>query len=89
MSPAEIIDLLQFAMWTVAVACAPPVLAAMVVGTVIALLQALTQVQEATLTFVPKIIAVLLAVFLGSSLIGASLYKLAEVTYAKIEYRYN
>lgn len=36
----------------------PPVLAAMVVGLVISILQATTQIQEQTLTFVPKLVAV-------------------------------
>jgi flagellar biosynthetic protein FliQ len=82
-------DLLQLAMWTVAVICAPPIAAAMIVGTVIALLQALTQVQEATLTFVPKIVAVMIAVVLSNSLIGTSLQNFADVTYARIESRRN
>ena len=85
MTPEEIVDLLQLAMWTVTIVCTPPILAAMVVGTVIALLQALTQVQEATLTFVPKIVVVLLVIFLGSTFIGASMHKLTEAAYARIE----
>jgi flagellar biosynthetic protein FliQ len=83
--PEEILDLLQLAMWTVAVISGPPIVGAMVVGTVIALLQALTQVQEATLTFVPKIVVVLLAVFLSSTVIGAALGKLTEAAYSRIE----
>jgi flagellar biosynthetic protein FliQ len=45
----------------------PPLLASLVVGLVISLLQALTQVQEQTLTFVPKIITtiVVLIIFAG------------------------
>ena len=38
--------------------CAPPVLAAMAIGLLVSLLQAATQVQEQTLTFVPKLIVV-------------------------------
>lgn len=85
MTPEEIVDLLQLAMWTVTIVCAPPIFAAMAVGTTIALLQALTQVQEATLTFVPKIVAVLLVVFLSSAFIGAAVVKLAEAAYSRIE----
>ena len=48
----------------------------MVVGIAIALFQALTQIQEATLTFVPKIIAVLVAIALSGSLIGAQIHSL-------------
>ena len=85
MTPEEITDLLGLAMWTVAVVCAPPIIGAMAVGTVIALLQALTQVQEATLTFVPKIVVVMLVVFMSSAFIGAAMVKLTEAAYSKIE----
>lgn len=88
MTPEEIADLLQLAMWTVTIVCAPPIVGAMVVGTVIALLQALTQVQEATLTFVPKIIVVLLVLFLSSTFIGASVARLTEAAYSRIEGTY-
>lgn len=42
----------------------PPLLASLVVGLIISLLQALTQVQEQTLTFVPKIIATILTIMI-------------------------
>jgi len=45
---------------------APPLLASLVVGLVISLLQALTQVQEQTLTFVPKILITILIVILAA-----------------------
>ncbi len=43
---------------------APPVLAAMVVGMMVSLLQATTQIQEQTLTFVPKMVVVTLVLAL-------------------------
>jgi flagellar biosynthetic protein FliQ len=45
----------------------PPLLASLVVGLVISLLQALTQVQEQTLTFVPKIIATILVLMITAA----------------------
>ena len=60
MNQADAIDIVQAAIWTIVIASGPAVAAAMAVGIVIALLQALTQVQEMTLTFIPKIIAILL-----------------------------
>jgi flagellar biosynthetic protein FliQ len=45
---------------------APPLLASLTVGLVISLLQALTQVQEQTLTFVPKILITILIVILAA-----------------------
>ena len=41
---------------------APPVLAALTVGLVVSLLQAATQLQESTLSFVPKLVAVAIAI---------------------------
>ena len=59
MNEADALDIAQAAVWTVLVASGPAVAAAMIVGVTIAFIQALTQIQEMTLTFVPKIVAVL------------------------------
>ena len=58
MNEADALDVIQSALWMVIVGAGPAIGAAMVVGVAIALLQALTQVQEMTLTFVPKIVAI-------------------------------
>jgi flagellar biosynthesis protein FliQ len=84
MTPGDALDLLQVAVWTVFVASAPAVLAAMAIGTLIALLQALTQIQEVTLTFVPKIIAVMLALSVSSVFMGSTMLKFTELSYARI-----
>ena len=55
-------DILRQALWVAAAAAGPLLSAALVVGVVIGLLQALTSVQETTLSFVPKIGA-MIAVF--------------------------
>jgi flagellar biosynthesis protein FliQ len=49
---------------TVLLVSAPVLLVSMVVGLVISLFQAVTQIQEFTLTFVPKVIAVFVTLFL-------------------------
>lgn len=84
MNPADALDIGQAAIWTVVVASSPGVIAAMLVGVLIALLQALTQVQEITLTFVPKIIAILLVTAVTAPFIGAVIFSFAEQTYARI-----
>lgn len=84
MSSADVLDLLRLAMWTVAVASSPALLAAMFTGILIAVLQAITQIQEVTLTFVPKVVAVLLALLASTMLIGSSMQFLAEQCYAYI-----
>lgn len=84
MTTGDVLDLLRLAMWTVAIASSPALLAAMVTGATIAVFQAVTQIQEVTLTFVPKVVAVLLALLLSSVLIGSSLQFLAEQCYERI-----
>lgn len=52
------------ALWLILMLSLLPLLASLVVGLVISLFQALTQVQEQTLTFVPKIIATILVIMI-------------------------
>ncbi len=85
MNQADALDMVQSALWTVIIASGPAIAAAMAVGIVISLLQALTQVQEMTLTFIPKIIAILAICALTAPFIGAVMYAFAEQVYARIE----
>ncbi len=62
MTEPMIYDLTRQALWVCVVISAPLLVVALVVGVVIGLFQALTSVQEMTLTFVPKA-AVMLGVF--------------------------
>jgi flagellar biosynthetic protein FliQ len=63
----------QQAIWTAMLLAGPLLAAALIVGTAVSLLQAVTQVQEITLVFVPKIISV----FLVTSLAGGWLLQQA------------
>ena len=85
MNQADALDIVQAAIWTIIVASSPAVVAAMAVGIVISLLQALTQVQEITLTFIPKIIATLLVASLMAPFIGTVIYAFAEQVYGRIQ----
>lgn len=85
MGEADALKLVQDALWAVIVGSGPAVGAAMVVGIVIALVQALTQVQEATLTFVPKILAVFAAMLLLAPIAASQLTAFTEEVYARIE----
>ena len=58
MSAGLAIELLNRALLTGLVVAAPLLLTALLVGVLISLLQALTQIQEQTLTFIPKLVAV-------------------------------
>lgn len=67
MSPSEAITLAQNAIIIAMLLAAPLLLVGMAVGLIISLFQAITQIQEMTLTFVPKIFAVMLTMLFISS----------------------
>ncbi|MBI2423768.1 MAG: flagellar biosynthesis protein FliQ [Candidatus Hydrogenedentes bacterium] len=56
----EIIDIGQRAMWVTLLASAPMLISGMAIGLLISIFQSVTQIQEITLTFVPKIVVVML-----------------------------
>ncbi|WP_336057485.1 flagellar biosynthesis protein FliQ [Nitratireductor sp. CH_MIT9313-5] len=85
MNEADALDLVQFAIWTVLIASGPAVFVAMVVGVGIALVQALTQVQEITLTFVPKIVAILLTVALSGPFVGSQISSFTTVIFQRVQ----
>lgn len=85
MNEAEALDIFRAAIWTVLVGAGPAVAVAAAIGLIIALIQALTQVQETTLTFAPKIVAVIVAVGISAPFIGARLANLARMLYSHIE----
>jgi flagellar biosynthetic protein FliQ len=85
MNEADALDILQFAIWTVLTASGPAVGVAMLVGVAIALVQAVTQVQEITLTFVPKIVAILVVVAFTGPFMGAQITAFTNVIFQRIE----
>lgn len=86
MNETEALDILRAAMWTIAMASGPSIVAAMIVGIAIALLQALTQVQEVTLTFIPKILVILLMTSLTAPFMGGVIFRFSEQVYARVQY---
>jgi len=85
---ADALDIVQSAIWTVVAASGPAVGGAMLVGIVIALFQALTQIQEVTLTFVPKILAIFVIIAFTATFTGAQVYAFTQETFARIEHGY-
>lgn len=61
MNADEFVTIAKNTLYLALILTAPPVLAAMIVGLIISILQATTQIQEQTLTFVPKLVAVAVA----------------------------
>lgn len=64
MNSLEVIELVQDALFVLLKVSTPIMLVALIVGLMVALFQALTQIQEMTLTFVPKIIAIFFCIML-------------------------
>ncbi len=80
MDEAVLIDLLVTAIVTIIKASAPVLLVSLVVGLVISILQTVTSIQEQTLTFVPKILAMFLVLILaGNWMLGMVVELMKEI----------
>ena len=73
MNSAEVLDVGRDAIWLTLQLSAPVLIVGLLVGVGIGLLQALTQVQEATLVYAPKIVAIFVSLLIFLPLMGALL----------------
>lgn len=73
MTGSEVLDVAREGVWILILVSAPMMIVGLLVGVVIALFQALTQIQEMTLVFVPKIIAIFVTMLLSLPFMGAAL----------------
>ena len=78
MMQGEALQLLNQALWLVLVLSAPPVLAEALVGLLVAIIQAATQIQEQTLQYALKFFVIVITIFVTASLMGGSLYRFAD-----------
>lgn len=62
MNQTDVLDIAQGALWVVLMTAGPIMMSGLLIGLIIALFQALTTIQEMTLTFVPKIIIIFVAI---------------------------
>lgn len=74
MTGPEVLDVARDAIATLLIVAAPLMLVGLVVGVAISLLQALTQIQETTLVFVPKILAIFLAMLIALPFMADAMY---------------
>jgi len=84
MPVSELMDFTAQALLLVLYLSMPPIIAAAVVGTGVALLQALTQVQEQTLSFAIKLVVVVLVIFATGAWLGRELYNFANGLFTNI-----
>ena len=73
MTGAETLDVARDAIWTIVVVSSPLMIVGLVVGVVVSLFQALTQIQEQTLVFVPKILAIFVTLLIALPFMGATM----------------
>jgi flagellar biosynthetic protein FliQ len=71
MSGAEVLDVGREALWLTIQMSAPMLIVGLVVGVAIGLFQALTQIQEATLVYAPKIVAIFVSLLVFLPLMGS------------------
>ncbi|MBP9752647.1 MAG: flagellar biosynthetic protein FliQ [Proteobacteria bacterium] len=84
MNGSEVLDILREMCVLILKLSAPMLIAALIIGTVVSLIQAVTQIQEMTLTFVPKLIAVIIMGLWLLPLLSSSFLKFTYVLFSKI-----
>jgi len=77
METAQLITLAREALLLMVLASTPPIIASLIVGFVMSLLQATTQIQDSTLSVVPKLCAAVLALVIAGPWIGQQLARFA------------
>ncbi len=84
MSPNDAIVLFQKALWMSLLVAAPMLLFGLVAGLIVSIFQAVTQIQEMTLTFIPKILAVVLSLFIFMPWMLNQMIRYTTETYGRI-----
>ncbi|MBV4507917.1 type III secretion system export apparatus subunit SctS [Pseudomonas sp. BW13M1] len=84
MGSIEVLHFASQSLWLVLVLSLPTVLMAALVGTLVSLVQALTQVQEQTLGFVAKLVAVVVTLFVTADWMGGELYRYTDLVLNRI-----
>lgn len=84
-SQGDVINILREAITTVLLSAAPLLLVAVVVGLIVSIFQATTQINEQTLAFVPKIVAVMLSLLIFAGFIFSNIGGFVTRLYATLE----
>ena len=75
---SDVVGLTIDALWLVLILSAPPIIAASVVGLLVAIVQAATQIQEQTLQYTLKFVAIVITIFVTASLLAGTLYQFTD-----------
>jgi type III secretion protein S len=78
MGHPDVIQITKEALWLVLLLSAPPILAASIVGLLVAFVQAATQLQEQTFVYSAKFIAIVITLFVTASILGGTLFHFSD-----------
>lgn len=84
MEQAQIINVLQQAVYTILIASMPLIGVGLVIGLIVSIFQAATQINEQTLTFAPKIIGILLALLVFAGFIFTKVNEFTQSMFSMI-----
>jgi flagellar biosynthesis protein FliQ len=84
MTGAEVLDIGREAIWLTVLISAPVMLVGLAVGFGVSLLQTLTQIQEQTLVFIPKILSIFIALLLFLPIMGGLLGRFTQDVFARV-----
>jgi flagellar biosynthetic protein FliQ len=74
MTGPEVLDVARDAIYTLIIVASPVMMVGLVVGIAISLLQALTQIQEMTISFIPKILAIFISLIVALPFMAEKLH---------------
>ena len=83
MSTGDVIDIAVQAVWLILKCSAPMLISSLVVGLIISIFQTVTSIQEQTLTFVPKLLVILLVVVICGDWILNNIVTFIQDLYSK------
>lgn len=84
MTPETVLDIGHQAMYVTVLLAAPILGAALMVGLIVGVLQAATQIQEMTLSFIPKLLALVIALFWAGNWMLSLLIQFTETLFLEI-----
>lgn len=83
MSTSDVVDITSQAIWLIIKCAAPMLLVSLIVGLIISIFQTVTSIQEQTLTFIPKILAVFVTVVICGDWILTSVLQFMQELFSK------
>ena len=84
MTAGEVLQIGQEALWVILKIGLPLMLTALFLGLIISFIQALTQIQEMTLSFVPKIVGMFIVMLILFPFFGSTMQNFTHVVFDKI-----